>query len=243
MKNSDLWAGIVGNAAEALRHPGLTAAIRNLHPGIMPAASEPPKQMGIAGYADGGSVMPPGMMGDPGGTPDPSMPDSSDPRMEAIADAEDALGTIESGGTMQPEHIAALHTFNNTYGPTALGHLHANVRAGMRMRRASTPRVVVGAHGKDKVPALVDGVHQAKLTTGEFVMPTDAVAGAGGGDPVAGAQKLQQLSVMLAAQKPAAAAKPLTPAGIDQRAMPVQSMQPPLPGADMPPALNVDRVQ
>lgn len=307
MKNSEMWAGIVGNAAEALRHPGLTAAVRNMHPGVMPEA----KSAGIAGYAEGGLVaenplnnlslsgyvspeweqhlasgdrsnnvvfaeyshpsqgMSPDerqaeiaamnnlepfhtvgtkrakgsvlayAQGGPVASSD-TMPDPSDPRMGAIADAEDALGTIESGQPLEPHHIAALHTFNNTYGPTALGHLHANVKAGMTMRRPSAPRVVVGPTGKDKVPALVNGTHQAKLTTGEFVMPVDAVAGAGHGDPVAGAQKLQQLSATLAAMHPAKEVKPLTPAKLARQVAPVQSMQPPLPGA--PSALNVDRV-
>lgn len=215
------WQGIVGNAAEALRHPGLTVAIRNMHPDVLPA----PAKGGIAAYADGGAVAPdaasPSM-------PDPSQPpDMNDPRMGAIADAEDALATVHDGEPLQPHHVAALQNFTNTYGMPALKHLHANVKAGMtaRPRRA---RLVVGPAGNDKVPAQIDGVHQAKLSTGEFVMPTDAVAGAGNGDPIVGAQRLHGLSQQLAAMKPAKAVPPATEATLDKPVAAVKSMQPPL---------------
>lgn len=219
------WQGIVGNAAEALRHPGLTAAIRNMHPGMLPA----PTKGGIAAYANGGAVAP---GADPGAPPMPApdsgqMPDMNDPRMGAIADAEDALATVHDGEPLQPHHVAALQHFTNTYGLPALQHLHANVKAGMtaRPRRA---RLVVGPAGNDKVPAQIDGVHKAKLSTGEFVMPTDAVAGAGNGDPIVGAQRLHGLSQQLAAMKPAKAAAPATEATLDKPVAAVKSMQPPL---------------
>lgn len=223
--NSQLWSGIVGNAAEALRHPGLTAALRNMHPGTLPA----PAKGGIAAYADGGAVasgadpaMPPMPAPDSG-----QLPDMNDPRMGAIADAEDALATAHDGEPLQPHHVDALQHFTDTYGLPALQHLHANVKAGMtaRPRRA---RLVVGQSGNDKVPAEIDGVHKAKLSTGEFVMPTDAVAGAGNGDPIVGAQRLHGLSQQLAALKPAKAVAPATEATLDKPVAAVKSMQPPL---------------
>lgn len=237
-----MWDGIVGNAAQALSHPDLTSAIRSMHPGLMPKA-----EGGITAYADGGAVAPPIMPGGtdpslqgmpPGMVPGapPSMPaglDPNDPRLAAIGNAEDALHTVETGGTLQPHHAQALQTFTNTYGMHALRQLHANVKAGMRMN--SVPRMVVGAQGNDKVPAVVDGKHKAKLTTGEFVMPVDAVAGAGQGDPVAGAQRLQHLSVMLAAMKPATATKQVTSTALTQQIAPVPPMA-------VPGALNVDNI-
>lgn len=223
--NSDLWAGIVGNASEALRHPGLTAAIRSMHPGTMPEATK----SGIAAYADGGAVAP---GADPGAPPMPTpdsgqAPDMNDPRMAAIADTEDALATVHDGQPLEAHHVAALQHFTDTYGMPALQHLHAHVKAGMtaRPRRA---RLVVGQAGNDKVPAQIDGVHRAKLSTGEFVMPTDAVAGAGNGDPIAGAQRLHALSQQLAAMKPAKAMAPATAATLDKPVAAVKSMQPPL---------------
>lgn len=172
-----MWDGIVGQAAQALSHPGLTSAINTLHPGVMPRPAQMPAT-GITGYAKGGQVS--------GAAPD-------DPRMGMIADAEDALGHAEDGNELQPEHLATLQRFHDMFGPQALAHLHANVRQGMSMRPRKG-RLVVGPKGDDKVPAMVDKTRKAKLTTGEFVMPVDAVHGAGQGDPVLGAQRLQQLS-------------------------------------------------
>lgn len=202
-----MWDGIVGNAAKALAHPDLTSAVRSLHPGVMPKASK-----GIEGYADGGAV----------DTGDGTMPgpndlsagglDMNDPRMAVIGDAEDAIGHAQSGQPLQPHHIAAFKKFHQTFGqhaPAALEQLHQHVGQGMRMRPG---RMVTGPAGDDKVPAVVDGVKHAKLTTGEFVMPVDAVHGAGQGDPVLGAQRLQQLSTQLSAMKPAGATKAVDPA-------------------------------
>lgn len=224
--SGELWSGIVGNAAEALRHPGLTAAIRSMHPGVMPETAKPG---GIAAYADGGAVAP---APDPAMPPMPSpdagkAPGMDDPRMGAIADTEDALATAQDGQPLEPHHVAALQQFTTAYGMPALRQLHAHVKAGMTMRPRRA-RLVVGQSGDDKVPAEIDGVHKAKLSTGEFVMPIDAVAGAGNGDPIAGAQRLHTLSTQLAALKPAAAARPATEATLDKPVAAMQSMQPPL---------------
>lgn len=240
-----MWQGIVNNAAAALGHPGITGAVRNLHPNVLPKAE--PK--GIAGYADGGSVdagpstpddnMPDDPTVDPSVTGmasvvDPSAAPGADPRLGVIADAEDALGTAEDTGTMQPQHIAALNKFQGMFGPTALAHLHANVKQGLSMRPRKG-RLVVGAGTatSDQVPAVVDHVKKANLSTGEFVMPVDAVHGAGQGDPVLGAQRLNALSTQLAAMKPLAAAKAAVAAAPIMQTAPARSMQPPL---------NVERV-
>jgi len=201
-----MWDGIVGNAAKALAHPDLTSTVRSLHPGVMPKATK-----GIEGYADGGPV-------DNGNGQMPGPNDlsanglnMSDPRMGVIADAEDAIGHAQTGQPLQPQHLAAFAKFHQTFGqhaPAALEQLHQHVAQGMRMRG----RVVTGPAGNDKVPAVVDGAKHAKLTTGEFVMPVDAVHGAGQGDPVLGAQRLQQLSTQLAAMKPAGPTAPVDPA-------------------------------
>lgn len=221
-----MWHGIVDSAAHALGHPALAGAVR----GVRGAR-------GIAGYADGGPVAP----------PDPAMqappPDGNsvsplaqqDPRIGAIADAEDALGHVEDGGQLQDTHVAALNRFASLFGQNALQHLHANVKSGMSMRPRKG-RVVHGPGGPhdDQVPAVIDGKHPAKLSSGEFVMPTDAVAGAGGGDPVMGAKRLQDLSTQLAAMQPVKQAQQMAPAQqmqAMQQMAPAASMQPPLPGA------------
>lgn len=66
-------------------------------------------------------------------------------------------------------------------------------------------RLVLGAGGPkaDKIPANIDGVQEARLSNGEFVMTAAAVKNAGGGDPVKGAERLMQLNEMLSYGRPA----------------------------------------
>ena len=45
----------------------------------------------------------------------------------------------------------------------------------------------------DSIPAAIDGVAPAKLSTGEFVVPAKAVSKLGRGSTEAGAQKLQSM--------------------------------------------------
>lgn len=132
---------------------------------------------GVVGFAAGGQV----------GAPDP--------RVMMIADAEDAL---HRGDHQHP----SLDKFVDTFGPKALEHLNNNVRAGHRMRAGMPARQITGPGGPtdDAVPAVIDGVHPAKLSSGEVVLPVDAVKGAGDGDPRVGADRLMQLSQRLAAK-------------------------------------------
>lgn len=122
------------------------------------------------GYSQGGVV---------------KMLDGRDPRVMMIADAEDAL---HRGDHQHP----SLDKFVDTFGPKALENLHTNVRAGYRMRAGG---VVQGPGGPtdDAVPAVIDGQHPARLSSGEFVMPVAAVEAIGGGDHDTGVQKLQAL--------------------------------------------------
>jgi hypothetical protein len=66
-------------------------------------------------------------------------------------------------------------------------------------------RLVLGDGGpkEDKIPAMIDGVEQAKLSTGEFVMTAAAVKNAGGGDIELGAKRLMDLNNMLSYGRPA----------------------------------------
>jgi hypothetical protein len=133
---------------------------------------------GVVGYADGGRV------------------NNPDPRVMMIADAEDAL----QRGDHQHESITK---FVDTFGPKALENLNNNVLAGYRMRAGREgARQITGPGGPtdDAVPAVIDGKHPAKLSSGEVVIPVSAVEGAGDGDPRVGAQRLQELSARLAAK-------------------------------------------
>ena len=142
---------------------------------------------GIVGYADGGVVQ-------PGVNPI----NMQDPRIEIIAAAEDALeNAIE--GQIEADDEASVAAFVEAFGIGALENLKANVQAGMKMRPGKG-RLVSGPGGPkdDMVPAIVDGDQPVALSNGEYVLSADAVAGAGDGDPMAGAEALNELNARLA---------------------------------------------
>ena len=59
----------------------------------------------------------------------------------------------------------------------------------------NSPRMVTGAGDgmSDNVPASIEGVQEARLADGEFVIPADVVADIGNGSSSAGARKLYQM--------------------------------------------------
>ena len=75
------------------------------------------------------------------------------------------------------------------------------IEQGFKMNGPSGGRMVTGPGGPtdDAIPAVIDGQEPAALSSGEFVLPAAAVAGAGDGDPEKGAAALQELSERLAA--------------------------------------------
>ena len=83
--------------------------------------------------------------------------------------------------------------------PSYRRNFKANVQAGMKMRPGKG-RLVSGPGGPkdDMVPAIVDGDQPVALSNGEYVLSADAVAGAGDGDPMAGAEALNELNARLA---------------------------------------------
>ena len=143
---------------------------------------------GIVGYADGGMVNP--LLNSPG-----SDLNMADPRMEVIAKAEDALENALEGQP-EPDDEADVAAFVEMFGAGALERLKENVMAGMKMRPRRDGRMVQGPGGPrdDMVPAVVDGNQPVALSNGEFILSADAVAGAGGGDPYIGAEKLTALN-------------------------------------------------
>jgi len=139
-------------------------------------------QGGVVGYADGGPV---------------GMDEAADPRVMAIADAEDAVEDAMSGEGIDGEGEAAIKKFVEMFGEEAMQSLVMQVQQGMKMRqRGERGRQVVGPGGPtdDAIPAVIDGTMPAALSSGEFVMPVAAVAGAGGGDVEEGARQMQALS-------------------------------------------------
>lgn len=124
-----------------------------------------------------------------------------DPRVAVIADAEDAL----EGHAEEPEK--AIKAFVDMFGEEALAQLAAQVNEeGLSLRRPG--RLIEGKGGPkdDAIPAKIDNVQEARLSDGEFVMPADAVLGAGDGDRAQGAAALQELSERLAGAKQGAKA-------------------------------------
>lgn len=67
----------------------------------------------------------------------------------------------------------------------------------------SEPRLVLGKGGPtaDKVPARIDGVQEARLSNGEFVMTAAAVRGLGNGDYKRGAEALMRLNDQFAPRR------------------------------------------
>lgn len=138
-------------------------------------------------FAEGGPVLAPQRMSEMPPTAD------LDPRLITIMNAEDAL----RGQHPKPEE--ALQAFLETFGKAALEKLMERVQGQAAPAAEDGPRMISGPGGPkdDMVPAIIDGNQPAKLSSGEFVMPAEAVAGAGEGDPAAGAEKLTQLADML----------------------------------------------
>lgn len=67
----------------------------------------------------------------------------------------------------------------------------------------SEPRLVLGKGGptEDKIPARIDGVQEARLSNGEFVMTAAAVRGLGNGDYKRGAEALMRLNDQFAPRR------------------------------------------
>lgn len=83
--------------------------------------------------------------------------------------------------TQDPNVDAYIQQFIATFGTEALQALLANIEQSM-----------AGGDGmSDSIPAMIDGKQPAALSSGEFVVPADAVSGIGNGDTNAGAQQLQ----------------------------------------------------
>jgi hypothetical protein len=110
-----------------------------------------------------------------------------------------------------PEEMVGpiLMQFVSVHGEDALRSLMAQVEAG-GAEAAVSPiggsgmRQVSGAGATDMIPADMDGQH-VLLDDGEVVMPTRAVAGAGGGDLSKGAEALAGLAEILVEQQRVAA--------------------------------------
>lgn len=144
---------------------------------------------GMVGYANGGMV-------------DRAMePDDRDVIKEAIA--------AIMGQSPNPD--AAIAMFVDRFGEEALQMLMQKVSA-----RGQQGRYIEGAGDglSDSIPAMVDGQQPSALSTGEFVIPADAVSHLGNGDNKTGAKELYGMIDRL---RQARTGSPTPPPAINQR--------------------------
>lgn len=149
-------------------------------------------------YADGGPVMggiaqgveippmqQPAPMGVPMNAPMPQGAPQVDDETLVRAAAAAISGQIPGGESI-------IQLFVAKFGEQALQQLIAMVNPQVPENMG---RLLKGpGDGRsDSIPAAIDGVAPAKLSTGEFVVPAKAVSKLGRGSTEAGAQKLQSM--------------------------------------------------
>lgn len=177
---------------------------RGAAPTVGPAPATPGPGPGMRNggyvrrYADGGPVMdgiaqgmqmPPMQEPAPMGVPmDAAMPQGApqiDDQTLVRAAAAALSGQIPDGGPI-------IQMFVAKFGEQALQQLMAMVNPQIPENMG---RLLKGpGDGRsDSIPAAIDGVAPAKLSTGEFVVPAKAVSKLGRGSTDAGAQKLQSM--------------------------------------------------
>lgn len=101
----------------------------------------------------------------------------------------EAMTSVLMGEVPPPQDDAITSAFLQTFGEEALKDLASRVQA-MSSGQGGGP-MPDGIN--DAIPATIDGERPAKLSSGEFVIPSDAVAHAGNGDTGAGSQRLQEM--------------------------------------------------
>ena len=147
----------------------------------------------VRGYADGGMV-------------DPAM------QMDDRTVVKEAMAAL-AGQSPNPD--AAIAMFIDRFGEEALQALMQKMQGGMDGRYMQGP----GDGLSDSIPATVDGQQPSALSSGEFVIPADAVSHLGNGSNEAGAKELYSMIDRL---RQARTGSPTPPPAIDQRGvMPV----------------------
>jgi hypothetical protein len=135
--------------------------------------------------------------------------------MGLVHEAQAAL----TGRHPQPER--ALSRFAARFGPHALTALQRNMRGAMTAQSAASSRggPVHGPGGglDDAVPAVIDGKQPAKLSSGEYIIPSDAVSHLGDGST---AQGIRQLDGMVNRVRTARTGTTRQPARTPPTAMP-----------------------
>lgn len=120
---------------------------------------------------------------------------------------KEAMAAI-MGQSPNPE--AAIAMFVDRFGEEALQTLMQKVGGGQQGRYIEGP----GDGLSDSIPAMVDGQQPSALSTGEFVIPADAVSHLGNGDNKTGAKELYGMIDRL---RQARTGSPTPPPAINQR--------------------------
>lgn len=169
-------ASVSGGDAAGMNGPSMGA---NTSYNSMQSSYSLPDALTPPAFANGGPVP-------AAGTTGPLS--NQDPRITLMVEAEKAL----TGEHPNPRKV--LDQFVRTFGEGALKQLEAGVMA--RMQQSDAGRLIEGPGGprSDDVPARINGVEEAALSDGEFVVTANAVKNIGGGDSRRGAQALTQLN-------------------------------------------------
>lgn len=102
-----------------------------------------------------------------------------------------------------PDPESAIMAFIEAFGEEALADLQDQVLGGIN-GMTSGP----GGGMDDMIPAMIDGGQPAALSSGEFVVPADAVSHMGDGSSEAGAARLQEMIDQVRMQKTGKKAQP-----------------------------------
>ena len=179
-------------------NPGLQTGIMSaMGPGGAPGQANPveptqpsgPVGMGV-GFAMGGMV-------------DRAM------EMDDRTVVKEAMAAIMG---QSPNPDAAIMMFVDRFGEEALQMLMQKAQGGQQGRYIEGP----GDGLSDSIPAMVDGQQPSALSTGEFVVPADAVSHLGNGDNKTGAKELYGMIDRL---RQARTGNPTPPPAIDQRSV------------------------
>jgi hypothetical protein len=119
-----------------------------------------------------------------------------------------------SGQSPNPEEAIAM--FVDRFGESALQALMQKMQGGMQGGMQGRYMQGPGDGLSDSIPAVVDGQQPSALSTGEFVVPADAVSHLGNGDNKTGAKELYGMIDRL---RQARTGNPTPPPAIDQRSV------------------------
>lgn len=99
--------------------------------------------------------------------------------------------TVQAIKGQTPNAPIIIKKFVDTFGEAALDDLVERVRSTLMAQQPAQTSQMGGDGMSDSVPASIAGQEPARLSEGEFVVPSDVVSGLGNGSTDAGAQQLQ----------------------------------------------------